>query len=50
VRHPVSGEYLCWIKVMSAAGQRSTVLVADDILGPYRIVKEGFETAGHQRR
>ncbi|WP_210480169.1 family 43 glycosylhydrolase [Naasia sp. SYSU D00948] len=36
-----SGRFVCWIKVMTKgeATQRSTVLVADSILGPYRIVR-----------
>ena len=38
LRHPDTGQFVMWIKVMSPAGQRSTVLVADDVLGPYRIV------------
>jgi hypothetical protein len=39
VRHPESGQLVCWVKVMSDKGQRSTVLVADDIRGPYSIVR-----------
>jgi hypothetical protein len=35
-----TGQFVCWIKVMSKGSvQRSTVLVADHILGPYQIVQ-----------
>ena len=35
-------QFVCWVKVMTPGEitQRSTVLVADSILGPYRIVRE----------
>lgn len=35
-------QYVCWIKVMTMGelAQRSTVLVADSLLGPYRVVNE----------
>jgi hypothetical protein len=46
LRQPSSGKYVCWIKVMSPAGQRSTVLVADDLLGPYRLVKKDLKPLG----
>ena len=46
LRHPESGQYVCWIKVMSPVGQRSTVLVADDVLGPYRIVGTDLKPLG----
>ncbi|KUO18134.1 family 43 glycosylhydrolase [Streptomyces dysideae] len=46
LRHPDTGRYVCWIKVMSPVGQRSTVLVADDILGPYRVVRQDFKPLG----
>jgi hypothetical protein len=46
LRHPVSGGYVCWIKVISLAGQRSTVLVADDLLGPYRVVQRDLKPLG----
>jgi hypothetical protein len=46
LRHPVSGQYVCWIKVMSQVGQRSTVLVADHILGPYRVVHKDVKPLG----
>jgi len=36
LRHPRTGRYVCWLKVMMADGtQRSTVLVADALTGPY---------------
>lgn len=35
-----TGKFVCWIKVMTKGSlQRSTVLEADTILGPYRIVQ-----------
>jgi Glycosyl hydrolases family 43 len=43
LRHPESGQFVCWIKVMSPVGQRSTALIADDLLGPYRVVREGLK-------
>jgi hypothetical protein len=46
LRHRGSGRYVCWIKVMSPAGQRSTVLVADDILGPYEMVGKDLKPLG----
>jgi len=46
LRHPVSGQYVCWIKVMSPIGQRSEVMVADDILGPYRTERTGLLPLG----
>lgn len=46
VRHHETGQYVCWIKVMSPQGQRSTVLVAEHILGPYRIVHADLKPLG----
>lgn len=46
IRHPETGEYVCWVKVMGPTGQRSTVLVADDFFGPYRIVSAGIRPLG----
>lgn len=46
VRHPDSGRFVMWVKVMSPAGQRSTVLVADDVLGPYRVVQRDIKPLG----
>lgn len=48
VKDPVSGKYVCWIKVMGRKGflQASTVLVADDVLGPYRIERTGLRPLG----
>ena len=40
-------QFVCWIKVMSKGSvQRSTVLVADSILGPYRIVRTWLRPLG----
>lgn len=42
-----TGKYVCWLKVMYLDGtQRSTVLIADDLLGPYTKVKEGLKPLG----
>jgi hypothetical protein len=46
LRHPDTGRYVCWIKVMSAKGQRSTVLVADSVLGPYRTIHRDLKPLG----
>lgn len=46
LRHPDTGQFVMWIKVMSAAGQRSTVLVADAVLGPYTIVHADLKPLG----
>ena len=35
-------KFVCWLKVMGKTGQRSTVLTADHILGPYTIVRENL--------
>ncbi len=37
-------KYVCWLKVMQDDGaQTLTILTADNILGPYKIVKERFK-------
>ena len=47
VRDPASGRYVCWIKVMSEDGtQSATVLTADDVFGPYEIVRSGLRPLG----
>ncbi|WP_419872333.1 family 43 glycosylhydrolase [Candidatus Pristimantibacillus sp. PTI5] len=33
-------KYVCWMKVMRTDGQKSTILTADHILGPYTVVKK----------
>jgi hypothetical protein len=41
VRHPRTGKYVCWIKVMEEGDtQRSSVLVADHLLGPYTLARK----------
>ena len=41
------GKWVCWIKVMTTvATQESTVLVADDLLGPWAIVRTGLRPLG----
>ena len=38
-----TGKFVCWVKVMEKDGrQRSTILTADSILGPYTIVRTGL--------
>jgi hypothetical protein len=40
-------QYVCWIKIMHKdQSQTSTVLVADSILGPYRMVQTGLRPLG----
>ena len=39
-------KFVCWLKVMTDNGQKSTVLVADKITGPYAIVKTGIKNFG----
>ena len=47
LRHPRTGRYVCWLKVMMADGtQRSTVLVADALTGPYSIARTGMRPLG----
>jgi hypothetical protein len=42
-----TGKYVCWIKIMQKDGsQTETILIADKLLGPYTIVKEGFKPLG----
>lgn len=44
-----TGKYVCWLKIMGRDGQQtqtSTVLVADDLLGPYEIVRNGLRPCG----
>ena len=41
------GRWVCWIKVMTQAGpQESTVLLADDLLGPWTVVRTGLRPLG----
>ena len=48
VRSPSTGKYVCWIKIMSRTSnaQTMTILTADTFLGPYTIVREGYQPAG----
>lgn len=42
-----TGKYVCWIKVMQRdGGQLSSVYTADDILGPYELVRSGVRPLG----
>ena len=42
-----TGKYVCWMKVMQPDGsQASTICTADDILGPYTIVRERYYPLG----
>jgi hypothetical protein len=47
VRAPETGRWVCWLKVMQRDGtQRTTVLAADDLLGPYSVVRTGWLPLG----
>ncbi len=47
VRDAATGRFVAWVKVMTKGSvQRSTVLVADDILGPYRIERSWLAPLG----
>ncbi len=47
LRHPESGKYVAWLKVMGTdSTQSSTVMMADDIFGPYEIVRSGLRPLG----
>lgn len=38
-----TGKYVCWMKIMHENGiQSETVMTADDILGPYELIREGL--------
>jgi hypothetical protein len=40
-------QYVCWLKIMVTGHlQESTILVADSLLGPYRIVRTGLRPLG----
>ncbi len=40
-------QYVCWLKIMNNDGtQSATVLTADDILGPYTMVRDGLQPLG----
>ena len=40
-------KYVCWLKIMEKdGGQASTILTADNILGPYTIVRTGLHPLG----
>jgi hypothetical protein len=41
-----TGQFVCWIKLMGKGGQTRTVLVADKITGPYKIVRQGIHPLG----
>lgn len=42
-----TGKYVCWLKIMCRDGsQRSTVLTADRLTGPYTIVRTGLKPLG----
>lgn len=47
IRDASTGRYVCWIKVMGKGStQASTVLIADDLLGPYQIERTGLRPLG----
>ncbi|MCE5257773.1 MAG: family 43 glycosylhydrolase, partial [Chloroflexi bacterium] len=40
-------KYVCWLKIMESDGsQRSTILTADHLLGPYTLVRTGYQPYG----
>ncbi|MEF2277406.1 family 43 glycosylhydrolase [Deinococcus sp. YIM 134068] len=47
IHNRLTGQYVCWVKVMYPDDtQKSTVLVADSLLGPYRIVRTNLRPLG----
>lgn len=38
LQHPVTGKFICWLKIRGLGPQFRTVLVADEITGPYTMV------------
>lgn len=47
IYNQVTKKYVCWLKIMTADGpQTETVLTADHLLGPYKIVREGLKPLG----
>jgi hypothetical protein len=46
IRNPATGTFVCWIKVMAGHEQRSSVFVADQILGPYRRIQQDLKPLG----
>ncbi len=41
-----AGKFICWIKIMENDRQTRTVLIANNILGPYRVVRSGIQPLG----
>jgi len=41
-----TGQYVCWIKIMADPLQTRAVLVADTLLGPYRLVGSNIQPLG----
>ncbi|MET0375352.1 MAG: family 43 glycosylhydrolase [Rhizorhabdus sp.] len=41
-----TGKFVCWLKILNGPVQTRTVLVADAITGPYRIVRKDIEPLG----
>ena len=47
IRNSRTGQFVCWIKVMGrGTSQLSSVLVADHVLGPYRMVQTDLRPLG----
>lgn len=43
IYNKTTGKYVCWMKIMQKDGtQTETVMTADQILGPYEMVREGL--------
>jgi len=44
IYNKATGKYVCWLKIMHTDGSQTvTVMVADHILGPYKMVREGLK-------
>jgi hypothetical protein len=46
IHNPATNQFVCWVKIMADRRQTRTVLVADRITGPYRIIRKGLLPLG----
>lgn len=46
VHNARTGKYVCWLKIMAGSHQTRTVLIADDVLGPYTILRSEMLPVG----
>lgn len=46
VQNARTGKYVCWMKIMVGSHQTRTALIADDILGPYSLVRSELLPVG----